>query len=617
MLFFPCGIKISRFLFMLLLLAGFEIHSQTADSFSSYSRNHTLNETARELNDTMGRNYKNWMNTKPARKSVILFCDSVIGESVELINDYNSFKNLDTETPDSTEAKLIRKYNWYFSQEDTVKTLIAKDSAARYKSFKQVGYSNIMNFYQPLVSFLRLDRYELDDREIEMDLSLVRFHQTLQHLYNNYEYAINNEELEIPEAMQTRNKQLIAQRFEVVEKKNFVLYQSYSAKNSAVKLVDFFMDNDFFLLNGHNQDREYTGGGALTVSTDYFKWRWFNLGWLWGQDVFKNKSDSVIISKDQVLSYQSLKLGMHFFTPYIRYRNNFALADTLFQQDRPFGSYVYVERAKYRLWPKGLFRHQGNFQVGRIGTNAGRDIQALLHKDAITTSQKVYGWQNQVANGGRWLVQLNHKLDVLLFSTTNKHYSVFLPKRMHHDKRKYMGLTMYSSSELFLGGYYTALGTGLYFSLLDFTKQSGQNQIAARKRNVYEFGMNIETGFRYRYVLHNSMLEGVGYTGTFTKDPYDDEAGSSYTIPENRINRNIFIWETKLNFRLRKMLVYYGFTVQSKEYYTDPIDYAGVSSLVIPADQDYYSATVIKELRDFNKLSTYGYGRLGIVWVVE
>lgn len=56
-------------------------------------------------------------------------------------------------------------------------------------------------------------------------------------------------------------------------------YTSADINPKKVKEIDFNTDNDVLTPAPNvNQDREYTGGGRLTLSTGYFKARWLNLG---------------------------------------------------------------------------------------------------------------------------------------------------------------------------------------------------------------------------------------------------------------------------------------------------------------------------------------------------
>lgn len=360
------------------------------------------------------------------------------------------------------------------------------------------------------------------------------------------------------------------------------------------------------------------------------------------------------------MSYQSLTLGMNFYTPYIRYRNNFEMADSLFQYDRPFSSYVFVERSKYRIWPKGLLRHQGALQVGVIGSDWGRDIQATLHRDATVESQKVYGWDKQIGQGGRFLVQLNHRVDVLLFSTTNKYKSFLLQNWKTEHKNAlwdFFGVNVIGTGAAYVGGYLTALEGGLKIATTDFTNQSGQNTIKAfrdpdlRTRNrIFEFGINLEAGIRFRRVIHNSMLEGFGYFTTYKDDKYDDESESVYTLNEafysqqnrdstanpgrydrtpasqDQLNRTLWLFDLKLNLRWRKMTFYVQSTLHKKEYQikSDNFNYdIFYDEFADPNDREFFYGKdndpnddgAFGELKEYDKRSYYGYGKIGVVWL--
>jgi hypothetical protein len=578
--------------------------------------------------------YKYLSKEEILRDQKIKVLDSII-ENIQEIK-LGGIQNMEELNPLWNQNNLINNLNPQYKNYITGKDLenISNSNSSSHLNkhqFQAIGDINLKKNINSLSTLLLLDNYVLDPNLIIMKLSLLRSHKTIQMLYNVNLSSLNQDTIKIPEAMHQRNLDLIRARLEVVESKNYVLYQSYIAKNKAIKSVEFFMDNDFFLFNGHNADREYTGGGALSFSTDYLKWRWLKLEWL--LKLCKRSKDNIELSENynsMMLSYQSIKLGMHFYTPYIRYRQNFDLADSLYQNDRPFGSYIYLERSKYRLWPSGLVRNQGSFQIGQIGTNAGNEIQAMLHKDIITTSQKVYGWENQIANGGRWTVQFNQKIDLMLFSSINKYTSIFRPKKInnkfttyknsnevHNPNMQYLGINIFNSTELFFGGYYTAVGSGIVISGLDFTRQSGQNLIASKRKNIYEFGFNWELGIKYRYIIHNTMLEGFGLFSTYADDPYDDESPTTYSLSPEQINRHVLIGDLKLNFKWRKMTFFYSFSIITKEYKMNEIDYNGLTNLVNPEDLEFYTNEVIPGRSEFNSNISYGYGRVGLVWIVN
>lgn len=615
-------------IFLIILSWGccvFASAQQSVASFSTFILTHDEAEVTCLLNSPASIEFQTWLRDSSSRKAVIKYCDAYIDSAMITSITYYEYK----EGWNSLEFDTVQlqSLSWYIDQD----SLKGKPQLSK-EQFQNYGEKLILNLIDPLITFLALDKFELNEERIRMDLSWVENLYTMQILFENYDYRIAEGKLLIPEMMQLRNRKLLAERLEIVEGNVYQLYQSYGSKSKTGESCELFMDNDVFGIGIGNQDREYTGGGAFSFTTDHLKWRWFNSGWI-RKNSYTGKAKSycngdttsrtLILNRGHVLSYQSVKLGMHFFTPYIRYRHSYDLADTLYRTDRPFGSYIYVERSKYRIWTKGLVRHQGNFQVGKIGTNAGRDIQAKLHQDAITSSQKVYGWNTQIANGGRWVYQINHKLDLMLFSTTNKFHSVFRPSSVRKKVKPYLGWNIYNSTELFYGGYYTAAGTGLFVSLLDFTKQTGQHLIAARSKKFkrgykYEFGFNAETGIRYRYVHHNTMLEGFGYTKTIDDDIYDDEAESVYILRSDQIVRHLWIWELNLSFRWRKMVLYYRMVVQPKEYtVTVPEDYSSLNSLANPKDITFYDRVVIGELNRFNARNNYGYGTIGLVWVLN
>jgi len=584
------------------------------------------------LNNPSDASYRHWLNSQPLRDSVIVFLDRTIEEIYDIKTNKFQFRNVLKKTQralaDTSQDEYSATYQRLFAGTKIDKAVLNGVDEIGKTEFQKEADSLIYRHIVSLMTFLSLDAYQLDDNAIKMAVSKLQSQETIEMLLNYYEELVHKENYTVlPEEMQLRNLKIISTRLSTVQAKHFVLYQSLRGLNRKVKSVEFYMDNDVFLVGkGVNQDREYTGGGALSFTTDYLKWRWFNLDWLW--EVFlkdKYKSENVLHSNRMMLSYQSVKLGMQFYTPYIRYRNNFQLADSLHLRDRPFGSYVYVERAKFRIWPKGLARSEGNLQIGKIGTQIGGNIQGTLHQDATVSSQQVYGWNKQVNEGGRWTAQLNHKVDFMLFSNSNKHVSIlnYLLRNnisLNENPAPYWRrFNVYSSNEVFLGTFYTAYGTGLYISAADFKSQSGQNTLLPKKRNVKEFGFNWEAGIKYRRVVHNSMLEGIGFINTFDDDEYDNENLSTYTLSKDQIRRNLLMLDFKVALRWRKITVYYSNRYSQNEYDLglDNFDYEKYADLLTGEDREYYKTMVIPQLQEFNRKKFYGYGRLGINWLLE
>ncbi len=615
-----------------LLTAIVFINLSMAQNFSGLVRKQDYPKIQRILSNPTDPIYQNWLNSRTQRDSVIIFCDKTIEEIFDIKNNKFQFRHVFEKTKEALDGTEQSAYSLTYQRlfagtkidKDSVNSNIDIDNIV----FQEAADDLIYDYVKTLMTFLMIDSYQMDENMIKMSMAQMRSQESIEILLNYYDKFIDTENYEkMPEEMQIRNMKIISSRLSTIQSKNYVFYQSPYAQNKKIKSIEFYLDNDVFLFGTNiNQDREYTGGGAISFTTDYLKWRWFNTRWV-NERLFKKKySDKKILQTRRVLlSYQSIKLGMQFYTPYIRYRNNFQLADTLYKLDRPFGSYVYLERSKFRIWSKGLARSESNLQVGKIGTSLGGNIQATLHQDATVTSQKVYGWDQQVNNGGRWTIQVNHKIDFLLFSNTNKYVSVLSnwftnnislnTKQPAYCKR----LNIYSTWESFLGTYYTAFGTGLYVSAADFKNQSGQNFLMPRKRNSKEFGFNWELGIKYRRVVHNSMLEGIGFTKSFDDDKYDNENLSAYTIPRDKIIHDLFLLDFKLAFRWRKMVIYYSNTYLSKEYDLDikNYNYSNLADFASTEDKKFYSDKVISELQEFNKKKLYGFGRIGINWLIE
>jgi hypothetical protein len=415
------------------------------------------------------------------------------------------------------------------------------------------------------------------------------------------------------------NKQFLIDRMNDLDAKEYMYYEAYSSKPNGIKGFEMYHDNDFFMFPwGMNQDREYTGGFKFTIITDYLKWRFFRLC---------NKKE------ENVLTYQTVSIGGSGYTPYIRYRNNFVLADSLHKHDRPFASNVYIERSKHRTWRHGLVRQKGEFQIGGIGMSQGRKIQAKLHEDVIYESQHVYGWEKQIANGGRLIVQTNQKWEFLLFSNTNQYKSIFCSKTVRISppltstgQRKYSGINVSLESDVRLGTLLTSTGLGLRFSTLDFLNQSGTYMIKSKPLSRDQFGIRFDFGLNYRYVIHNTMLEGLGLFKTFPKDPYDKVNSDFHTLSRNQIKRNMLVLDWGISVRFRKTTIFFRQNFHTLEYKSElaNVDYqqSNLTSLVASEDIGFYNNDVVREQKSFLNYkifgtTIYGYGTLGISWLIE
>lgn len=601
------------------------------------------------VNDSIGKLITHWSDDKTLTK---------IGNRIKVI------QRLDSLLTRMSEYASVKSYAYFNRFSSEIHVCKLKDDC-KYCRTKKTNAFIADSMYVHGLKMLYL-RCNLGSgfgtvTHAEEYLSYLTDYANLQRMYITYEAYVNelsnsgNSSKHISPADAKKNLQLIANRMHELEQQKFVMYRTYNATPVKVKAFNFNHGNDVLGIGIQNQDQEMTGSFRFEFSTDAFKARWLNLAWL-GSGIIgcrkyvKFRAHKLKNPRYSMLSYQNISVGGDGFTPYIRYRNNFALADTLHQHDRPFGSYMYIERRKFRLWPNGLVRHNGTFQIGMLGLMSGQYLQAELHKDAIYDSQKVYGWEKQVGNGGRWLMQLNHEVDLMLFSTSNNFASIILPKRSRslrratvsnsnrmsscnkavqtafgNVKRPYAGFNAILNMKAQYGGYLTAFTTGITFSSLDFLHQSGHHAITTRRNNIFDFGWHVEIGFKYRYVVHNSMLQGLGYINSFPDDAYDDESESVYVLKEENINKNLWLADVKLVFQWRKMTFYYQLNLSRIEYQLPNID---LTSPEVQALVNSYAAedpTFIEEFEtkiapEFNRAQNrtfYGYGVLGMTWWIH
>lgn len=458
------------------------------------------------------------------------------------------------------------------------------------------------------------DLYNKENENVASYLSEFKHTYPLQYIFKVY----SQEKREILECHKSakrlspltyeQNLKAIKKRISIIDGNNYCLYDSYYAEPKAFKSIEMYHDNDVFLqsIPGVNQDREYTGGFEFIVATDYLKWRFIRLRNKW---------------IDNTLTYQTVSLGGQGYTPYIRYKNNFQMADSLFIYDRPFGSSVYIERSKNRLFRNGLVRQKGEFQVGMIGLSSGKRIQAKIHEDLTHESQFVHGWEQQIGQGGRLFFQLQQNWQFLLFSSHNRYKTIFMPRTIQKkENKKKIGANIIAEADAKFGTYYTSVGGGLRFSTMHFLSQS-RNELISTSQRYRNMGFKFETGINYRYVVHNTMLEGLGLFNPFPFDENDKVNPDYYVLNEEEVNRHILTLDIGVNFRFRKTTIFIKQTIQSLEYESrlKNIDFSNpkFTSNLDPLDAHYYNEDVIREQENFLSRNFYGFGTLGINWIIE
>ncbi|HAP59180.1 MAG TPA: hypothetical protein DCR93_06625 [Cytophagales bacterium] len=402
---------------------------------------------------------------------------------------------------------------------------------------------------------------------------------------------------------------LVDDYINMVSEINYVQYRPQQSGDTWLKSIHVYHENDIFFFPGRNLDRDYTGGFRFEFMTDQFKMR-----------LFKNWGNT-----PRTLSYQSILLGGEGYTPYIRFTKEeledrgvlYAIdSATMFftdpsldsiqnhmranqrYTDRLFASFQYLARGKYRIWDNGLARMQSFFKFGIVGGQVGKDIQSVIHQDFDSDAQRVLNWEDQIGSGGRFALNVEHKLDLALLASQDLSVFGSNPKAKNFLERLPTDLNIYAPFEVAFGTVNTHVGTGIGIMNKSFREVSGTNvpQLVVDRtfcpsRRIWE-SSTVGLEYNYRYVIHNSMLEGVGFTEPFEDDLLDDEAVTVYRLDEQHVTRHLHRLTLHLAYRVDKISIFYHQTrFLNKEF-------------------EVKDRTPLYE--EFATPDFYGYGRIGL-----
>ena len=156
----------------------------------------------------------------------------------------------------------------------------------------------------------------------------------------------------------------------------------------------FYVDND--LLVPGSDDRDYTGGLALTLSGKRAQEYWFSLDTalsvtesLLGLDTFINSSGN---SGTGLRQLHSIEFGATAFTP-----GDVDNSDAN-QNDRPYASLFYLSNTRHHINHNTKTAVTTTLTVGAIGLSIAGDIYNGIH--STIGSDKGEGWSHQISSGG-------------------------------------------------------------------------------------------------------------------------------------------------------------------------------------------------------------------------
>ncbi len=338
------------------------------------------------------------------------------------------------------------------------------------------------------------------------------------------------------------------------------VFYLYSQKRKVIRGFSMQAENDVFMAWINNEDKDYSGGFRFEFYTDYLRQGIFPL--------FRNREEDLSeFSLENRLNSNSIYIHGLGFTPN---RDSFVLS-TPVRSQRPFSSVMGVGWKRNAVFYGLPFNNTSKVNtaivsdifIGKIGVKAPGNVQNFLH-EYVTESDFVNGWQNQIANGGKWVF-------------TYKVASYFqMPKRNAHLAVP----SFFVSPEISLGNLFINGGLRLSLSNQKISTIGQVGAMQSAKSNdllkneskplYHDYGtnkgwFNYEVYVRTIYVAHNSTLQGL---------PFYDK--SVHKIGVADLNR--FVHDVGFKFiahyrpdkikekALRNNMVFLEFIARSKEF---------------------------------------------------
>lgn len=409
------------------------------------------------------------------------------------------------------------------------------------------------SIYQLLVEIEKEEKLYFSNqlsRETSEFLYSINELKIIQGLYKAAVESLNPDDIELQKIREVfLNK--IGDQVNIMSKNVYPFY-NYNVKNKRIiKGIILNSANDLFTLAGltgeltpiekdrsffqRNNDMDFTGALKFGVVTDYLK-------------INRNR---------EIKSYQVLSYGFEVYTPYYRIDSIFNNDTSYNVNDRPHASIRYISLESNGVSKNYGFRWNTQLKIGKIGGNIGKIFQTVLHQD-VSSSPRPVGWGAQIANTGRLAVSLEYRPEYLLIQRNkekiNKRFKHFFPSL---------------TGDIALGNYMTYVGLGLQLSNKNF-RSSNQDYMTVRettKRLKWYYFQHLHVNFhaRYRYVQHNTMLEGYGFFNTTEQKDDEYTPKSIYKLKSNQINRFMQYYDLTFSTQKKYFNVYYKMSIKSPE----------------------------------------------------
>lgn len=421
-----------------------------------------------------------------------------------------------------------------------------KEEKKRYKEFNKLFRGNLAEYLA--FNILELHKPSTNIEKLKYFVSKIQHLETMFQIQQKLELFIENELVAnhyIDELSLNENLEVIKAHMDYLTRYKYVNYAIVSQSKTLIKGVNVYHDND--LLAFRDEDRNYTGGGVFEVTTDYLKMRFLPH-----------------INKDRWLSYQGILYGVEAYTPEIRDTTTFNSPTSYDSTDRPFASFKYWGRSKYRIHYKGIFRMKGFYKFGTIGGDVSNSVQSVIHRD-VSGSVKPQGWDSQIGFPGRFAFQYDEYLETMLFSGQG---DIWNHKRKITDSRLLSNINIAGKIGWHLGSQLNAFDFGLSISNKNFREQSGGNDIRLPKGKSFQYLLRAE--INYRLVGQYTMLEGYSFQWLQFFNQMNNEV-DTYVLSSDQVVRGLFWGGIWAGIRANKMTLFYQYSFIEGEFIIDSI----------------------------------------------
>ena len=196
---------------------------------------------------------------------------------------------------------------------------------------------------------------------------------------------------------------------------SLVRYPTYGNQEKYNSGYAFYVDND--LLVPGSDDRDYTGGLALTLSGKRASEYWFSL------DAALSATESLLgldalDSGSGQRQLHSVEFGATAFTP-----GDVENSKTN-QNDRPYASLFYLSNTRHHINHNTKTAVTTTLTIGAIGLSIAGDIYNGIH--STIGSEKGEGWSHQISNGGELTARFGSSRQQVVASnyTTGRSYEI-------------------------------------------------------------------------------------------------------------------------------------------------------------------------------------------------